>query len=84
MFPKGKDSKKQPQGKSPLRLYPKRIAASCETAITLVRVTGFEPTASWSRTKRATSCATPGFNAILLYRPQNSLSRETKGGSEKY
>ena len=24
-----------------------------------VGVTGFEPTASWSRTKRATSCATP-------------------------
>ena len=23
------------------------------------RVTGFEPTASWSRTKRATNCATP-------------------------
>ena len=47
----------------------------------LVRVTGFEPTASWSRTKRATSCATPGkaftsirgnpmiwkIKAILLY-----------------
>ena len=25
----------------------------------LVGVTGFEPTTSWSRTKRATSCATP-------------------------
>ena len=27
----------------------------------LVRVAGFEPTASWSRTKRATNCATPGY-----------------------
>ena len=26
----------------------------------LVRVTGFEPAASWSQTTRATSCATPG------------------------
>ena len=25
----------------------------------MVGVTGFEPTASWSRTKRATICATP-------------------------
>ena len=55
-----------------------------ETAITLVRVTGFEPTASWSRTKRATSCATPGFYAILVYRPQNSVSRGTKGTGKNY
>ena len=27
--------------------------------VNLVGVTGFEPTASWSRTKRATNCATP-------------------------
>ena len=27
----------------------------------VVRVAGFEPTASWSRTKRATNCATPGY-----------------------
>ena len=27
----------------------------------LVEVTGFEPAASWSRTKRATICATPRF-----------------------
>ena len=27
----------------------------------LVRVAGFEPTASWTRTMRATNCATPGF-----------------------
>ena len=30
----------------------------------MVRVTGFEPTASWSRTKRATSCATPGSSPL--------------------
>ena len=27
----------------------------------LVRVTGFEPAASWSQTTRATNCATPGY-----------------------
>ena len=38
----------------------------------LVEVTGFEPAASWSRTKRATNCATPRKfkfyrNIISLY-----------------
>ena len=32
----------------------------------LVRVAGFEPTASWSRTKRATNCATPGCSLIII------------------
>ena len=27
----------------------------------VVRVAGFEPTASWTRTMRATNCATPGY-----------------------
>ena len=27
----------------------------------MVRVAGFEPTASWTRTMRATNCATPGW-----------------------
>ena len=27
----------------------------------MVRVTGFEPAASWSQTTRATNCATPGY-----------------------
>ena len=31
----------------------------------VVRVAGFEPTASWSRTMRATNCATPGLHYIL-------------------
>ena len=32
----------------------------------MVRVTGFEPAASWSQTKRATSCATPGYEVLLF------------------
>ena len=32
----------------------------------LVRVAGFEPTASWTRTMRATNCATPG-KALVYY-----------------
>ena len=32
----------------------------------LVRVAGFEPTASWSRTKRATNCAIPGYSLIII------------------
>ena len=35
----------------------------------LVRVAGFEPTASWSRTKRATNCATPGCCIYLHSMP---------------
>ena len=34
---------------------------SCENGGFLVRVAGFEPTASWTRTMRATNCATPGW-----------------------
>ena len=33
----------------------------------MVRVAGFEPTASWSRTKRATGCATPGYETEKTY-----------------
>ena len=32
----------------------------------MVRVTGFEPAASWSQTTRATSCATPGYRQKKL------------------
>ena len=32
----------------------------------MVRVTGFEPAASWSQTTRATSCATPGYKLCLI------------------
>ncbi len=42
----------------------------------MVRVAGFEPTASWSRTKRATNCATPGYfvfnHAQKAIRPQKN------------
>ena len=33
----------------------------------VVGVTGFEPTTSWSRTKRATNCATPRNNFRFYY-----------------
>ena len=33
----------------------------------MVGVAGFEPTASWSRTKRATICATPRFDLKLSF-----------------
>ena len=36
-------------------------------ALLLVGVAGFEPTASWSRTKRATICATPRFDLKLSF-----------------
>ena len=39
----------------------------------LVRVAGFEPTASWSRTKHATICATPGqhlLHSTILHKLQ--------------
>ena len=32
----------------------------------MVRVTGFEPAASWSQTTRATNCATPGKSAVII------------------
>ena len=33
----------------------------------VVEVTGFEPMASWSRTKRATNCATPRNSVLAKY-----------------
>ena len=33
----------------------------------VVEVTGFEPMASWSRTKRATNCATPRYIIFEFY-----------------
>ena len=32
----------------------------------MVRVAGVEPTASWTRTMRATNCATPGYSLIII------------------
>ena len=40
----------------------------------MVRVAGVEPTASWTRTMRATNCATPGYS-LLLYGIFLDLSR---------
>ena len=34
----------------------------------MVRVTGFEPAASWSQTTRATNCATPGYKTTQTSR----------------
>ena len=39
----------------------------------LVRVAGFEPTASWSRTMRATNCATPGCRSFRGINPSKVL-----------
>ena len=48
----------------------------------LVRVARFELTASWSRTMRATNCATPGYEivrltprTVVLYELPSVLSR---------
>ena len=43
----------------------------------LVRVTGFEPAASWSQTTRATSCATPGCRQKKLAPFRFRLSAKT-------
>ena len=39
-----------------------------EQCFCLVEATGFEPTASWSRTKRATICATPRWEHYIPVR----------------
>ena len=40
----------------------------------MVRVAGFEPTASWSRTTRATNCAIPGsYTVFQRLSPSNLL-----------
>ena len=48
----------------------------------MVRVARFELTASWSRTMRATNCATPGYEivrltprTVVLYELPSVLSR---------
>ena len=41
----------------------------------LVRVTGFEPAASWSQTTRATNCATPG--SIHLFMRETRYTRKS-------
>ena len=40
----------------------------------MVRVAGLEPTASWTRTMRATSCATPGN--LFYYSLFHSICQE--------
>ncbi len=47
----------------PVTCYSKemRKRGDIPLSFSVVRVAGFEPTASWSRTKHATICATPGY-----------------------
>ena len=42
----------------------------------LVGVAGFEPAASWSRTKRATNCATPRHSRFIIISIFPSVKRE--------
>ena len=57
----GREEKARPAYEKALRPF-HRLRAFSE----LVRVAGFEPTASWSRTKRATNCAIPGYSLIII------------------
>ena len=43
-----------------------KIVASETACDDLVGVAGVEPTASWTRTKRATNCATPRYSLIIV------------------
>ncbi len=46
----------------------------------MVRVAGFEPTASWSRTMRATNCATPGYlisASNIIATPEENVKPKT-------
>ena len=55
----------------------------CKTLLFLVGVTGFEPMTSWSRTKRATNCATPRKIKILSfsYNSQELANGSAQGAS---
>ena len=47
----------------------------------MVGVTGIEPAASWSQTRRATSCATPRNNQLLYYM-SNYIRKSSKSLDE--
>ena len=53
--------------------FGKEISPQAMLAATLVGVRRFELRASWSRTKRATGCATPRSVSAVLIIPQNSF-----------
>ena len=53
-------------GLNPFKIESKKRAAYA-TLFNLVGVAGFEPTASWSRTKHATICATPRQRLNIIY-----------------
>ncbi len=52
----------------------------------VVRVTGFEPAASWPQTTRATSCATPGKSAVIIQQSPSLCKMLFPGpaGAEKW
>ena len=62
--------------------HKKVVASDMKLATTLVGVRGFEPRASWSRTKRATICATPrdrkpsAFRQLLYYNDSRGPCQE--------
>ena len=44
----------------------------------LVGVAGVEPTASWTRTKRATNCATPRYSSSIIRNFNRDVKRDVK------
>ena len=65
----------QNRGSSVVKPKSKKVVNKCKNPLKssdfrgfLVRVAGFEPTASWTRTMRATNCATPGYGFLTLCR----------------
>ena len=44
----------------------------------VVEATGFEPTTSWSRTKRATICATPRTRLLYYFLQKSSIKSKSK------
>ena len=63
-------------------LYEKR-RPQLRTAFVLVGVTGFEPTTSWSRTMRATICATPRKSAYMSIIKYGKFVNRFSGDGEK-
>ena len=44
----------------------------------MVGVAGVEPTASWTRTKRATNCATPRYSSSIIRNFNRDVKRDVK------
>ena len=52
---------------SPTTFIKKVVANDTKSATTMVEVTGFEPAASCSQSRRATICATPRYSVFYLF-----------------